>query len=245
MARVVAVGVPHLVTQRSYENQDVFTSDSLRLNYLYLLREHAAAQRLRVLAYCLMPNQVQAVVIPEQAASLAKTFRQVHARFSQYRNTETHKTGPVWQSRFGSCPVDDSVLNEVLVSVENHPVRIGLVRHASQFIWSSARAHLDVADESGLLEQGLFTDLLDMTWWRTRFTTEAWNGCLESDITDEALNEIRVSARAGRPYGQSDFVKGLEMSVGRRLTRGKPGRPRKRPALQLPQPEFGHAAGAA
>jgi putative transposase len=75
------------MTQRGNGRQDVFTTDSLRRVYLELLAEHAAANRLRILSYCMMTNHVHLVGLPETNESMANTFRHAHGRFSQYWNS--------------------------------------------------------------------------------------------------------------------------------------------------------------
>ena len=51
-ARVVAVGVPHPVTQRGNHRQDVFLTDDDRRYYLSVLRDRAQQAGLRLLGYC-------------------------------------------------------------------------------------------------------------------------------------------------------------------------------------------------
>jgi len=100
--RVVAIGLPHHITQRGNSRQDVFTTDVLRRAYLQLLSEHAAGNGLRLLAYCLMTNHVHIVAVPGTGASMANTFRHAHGRFSQYWNTEQKRTGHLWQNSAGA-----------------------------------------------------------------------------------------------------------------------------------------------
>jgi len=45
IARVVAVGLPHYVTQRGDNRQRIFDSDEDHLVYLKLLREYAGRRR--------------------------------------------------------------------------------------------------------------------------------------------------------------------------------------------------------
>jgi REP element-mobilizing transposase RayT len=139
---VVAVGLPHHVTQRGNARQDVFVSDQLRAIYLELLREHASLNQLRVLAYCLMTNHLRLVVIPEAAKSMENAFRHAHSRFAQYWNTDFHTDGHLWQNRYYSCPVEEIAVGRVVSYVENNPVRARMAERAEQFAWSSARAHL-------------------------------------------------------------------------------------------------------
>ena len=78
LARIVVPGVPHHVTQRGNNRQDVFFVDDDRRAYLQLLAQQAERFELRVLGYCLMTNHVHLVVIPEHEASLAKAVGRTH-----------------------------------------------------------------------------------------------------------------------------------------------------------------------
>jgi putative transposase len=207
-ARVVGVGLAHHITQRGNARQDIFTADSIRSAYLRLLAEHAAASRLRILAYCLMTNHVHIVAIPETDASMANTFRHAHGRFSQYWNTERRRTGHVWQNRYYSCPVEEAVTGRVIAYVENNPVRAGMVERAEDFQWSSAAAH------AGQAEYGA---MLDREWWQARWLGEEWRAILGSGEEVAGMRAIREATYMGRPLGSKQFVTDLEKKLGRIL----------------------------
>ena len=63
LARTVAVGCGHHITQRGNNRQDVFLVDDDRQVYLELLREQADKYGLEVVGYCLMTNHVHLVTI--------------------------------------------------------------------------------------------------------------------------------------------------------------------------------------
>ena len=254
-ARVVAAGVPHHIMQRGalvakFGNdrfdqeltpQKVFTSEVLRRAYLQLLKEHATEHKLHILAYCLMSSHAHVVAIPENENSLALTFRAAHTRFAQFWNAEMGGSGGrLWQNRFYSCPVETSLAPEVIAYVENNPVRAGLVRKAADYTWSSARAHMDLHTNRELMDQGLHQELLDMAWWRERFQPDQWVAELSAKELED-WKAIRSATFGGRPLGSPQFVAGLEVHVGRRLTLGKSGRPRKNVKSEG-QPELQQAA---
>ena len=189
---MVAIGLPHHMTQRGNARQDVFTADALRRAYLQLLSEHAAGNGLRLLAYCLMTNHVHIVAVPEADSSMANTFRHAHGRFSQYWNTEQNRTGHLWQNRYYSCPVEELAVGRVIAYVENNPVRAGMVERAEDFEWSSAGAH------RGRIGAGA---MLDMEWWQGRWTAENWRGVLlERAESEQELRAIRqASNQVTRP----------------------------------------------
>jgi putative transposase len=223
MRRVVAVGVPHHITQRGNARQDIFVNDSVCRVYLNLLREHARVNHLRILAYCLMTNHAHIVAVPEHDASLANTFRHAHARFAQYWNTQFHRDGHLWQNRFYSCPVEDAALWRVIAYVERNPLRARIVPQASDYPWSSAPAHLGGHDPAGLL---------DLAWWSECWEPAEWQAILAEAIPENAgagdeILAIRRATYTGRPFGSDAFVEELGRRLGRRLDRQKGGRPRK------------------
>src|ERR1035437_4222082 len=106
LARVVAIGTPHHVTQRGNDRRWVFETDSDRLVYLQLLQLNCQVHDLSVLGFCLMTNHVHLVVIPRHADSMALALRHTHGRYASYLNARAGTSGHLWQGRFYSCPLD-------------------------------------------------------------------------------------------------------------------------------------------
>ncbi len=77
-ARVVAEGVPHHVTQRGNNRQDVFLLEDDRRFYIEVLREKSRQFGLSILGYCLMTNHVHLIVAPHEPTALAKALGQAH-----------------------------------------------------------------------------------------------------------------------------------------------------------------------
>ncbi len=223
MRRVVAVDVPHHITQRGNARQHIFVNDAIRHAYLRLLRQHARVNHLRILAYCLMTNHVHIVAVPEHDASLASTFRHAHARFAQFWNTQFHRDGHLWQNRYYSCPVEYAALWRVIAYVERNPLRARIVSWAGDYPWSSAPAHLGGQDPTGLL---------DLAWWSQCWEPADWQSILdepspESPAAGDEIPAIRRATYTGRPFGSAAFIEEVGRRLGRRLDRQKGGRPRK------------------
>jgi putative transposase len=215
-ARVVAVGLPHHVTQRGNNRQEVFQSDQDRLLYLKLLREQSARHHLRIWGYCLMDNHVHIVAAPLSEDSLAGTLRRAHADYARYANVKRSGTGHFWQNRYFSCPLDEGYCWTALAYVERNPVRAGKVQEAESYPWSSARAHLAGRDATGWL---------DLAEWSTAYGPERWREVLRTSTREEAEGErIREATRTGRPLGAEPFIQALEQRLNRRLEPEKTGR---------------------
>jgi putative transposase len=216
VARIVIPGCPHHVTQRGNQKQTVFFTDADRYTYLKLLQKHFSQYGIQMVGYDLMHNHIHNIAIPEKAISLAKGFGRVHNDYARLQNIRRQSTGHFWQNRFYSCPLDEHHLWNALRYAELNPVRAGLVAHAWDWPWSSARAHVSGIDKTGLL---------NMQIWRKRFDGRRWREFLEEELdVDGEEDKIRYATRTGRPLGGEEFIQYLESLTGRVLAPLKRGR---------------------
>jgi putative transposase len=218
IARAIAVGYAHHITQHGNNREAVFFVDEDRRVYLGLLQEQAQKYGLEVLAYCLMANHVHLVAIPDEQGSLARAIGATHLRYTQYVNRLHRRSGHLWQGRFHSCALDRRHLWLALKYVELNPVRAKLCRRAWRYAWSSAALHVDEAAES---------EFLDLTRWYQRISAAAWRQELAERLSDEEVARIRLRTHTGRPLGNDRFVSKLETVLGRRVRPLPVGRPRK------------------
>jgi putative transposase len=215
MARVVVPGVPHHVTQRGDRRETVFLARGDYQRYLNLLKEYSTPRGLEVVAYCLMPNHVHLVAIPNRADSLATVLKPVHLRLAQFVNWTHGMTGRRWQGRFFSCPLDDRHTATAVRYVELNPVRAGLVREAESYQWSSAAAHV-----------GLRTDDVLTVDAHKLVGAGDWRSWLRETEEDELIQQLRLNTRTGRPFGDDPFVGKAERATGRSLRPRPAGRPK-------------------
>ena len=211
LARVVAPGYPHHITQRGNRRQPTFFEDSDYSFYLALLRDRCRKERVEIWAYCLMPNHVHLIVVPETEEGLRSAIGETHRRYTQAVNKRMEWSGYLWQGRFASFPMDDEYLLAAVRYVEMNPVEAGLVKLPQEYSWSSAAFHLG--------------HRLDPALCRSPFNemVEDWERFLLGPGDEKGLKEIKRSVRVGRPLGSDLFVKNLEQQLGRALSRKKPG----------------------
>src|SRR5438477_1231856 len=148
IARVVAEGIAHHVTQRGNARQVIFDDPKDRHVYLKLLRGYAQEHRLRISAWCLMDNHVHLLATPETPRALARTLGCAHSDYARYRNVQLASCGHIFQSRYYSCPVEKAAIWRVMAYIELNPVRAGVVESAEHYRWSSARAHVTGRDQT-------------------------------------------------------------------------------------------------
>ncbi len=226
ISRVVLEGVPYHVTQRGNAQQTVFSTATDYLLYLDLLRTRAERYQLQIWAYCLMPNHIHLLVVPERPRSLSGALGRTHADYARHFNLQHRRSGHVWQARFYSCPLDKTHLWNAMAYIERNPVRAALVKDATAYRWSSALAHTAGMDPDRLL---------NLIPWREQYTTARWHEVLETSIADEAVQQrLREATFTGRPLGTAEFVDRLERDAHRRLRPLPVGRRRKSDAQEAP-----------
>ncbi len=218
LARVVAVGVAHHVTQRGNGRRFLLESDADRQVYLNLLRENLAVHGVLLVGYCLMSNHVHLIVIPADVKGLPLCMKHTHGRYASYWNVIHNSVGHAWQGRYFSCPLDGPHLWEALRYTELNPVRAQLVTDAHAWAWSSAAAHCAATQRDTFLSTEL---------WQNHWNYASWREYLAQSDKETALASIRQCTHTGRPLGTQEFVHALEESIKRRLVPQKGGRPAK------------------
>jgi putative transposase len=211
MARLVIPGYPHHITQRGNRKQSTFFCDADYLKYRSLLRANLPKSGVEIWAYCLLPNHVHLVAVPNESDGLARLLRVTHHRYARHINARNNWQGHLWQERFHSFPMDEPHLLAAVRYVELNPVRAGLCEKPEQWRWSSVHAHLGGTPDP-LLNPAPMADLV--TEWATYLSAP---GCGPTD------NDLRWHTGTGRPAGNDAFIRKLESLSGRRLRPLKPG----------------------
>jgi putative transposase len=219
LARIIVPGIAHHVTQRGNRREPIFFEPGDQEVYRDLLAEQTLKARVAVWAYCLMPNHVHLIAVPEDAHGLGRAIGEAHRRYTNFINARGRWTGHLFQNRFASVAMDEAHLIAAVRYVSLNPVRARLVARAQDWAWSSARAHLAGRDD----ELVTVKPLLD------RFDAAGLAALLQpSAAGDAAFARLRGAETTGRPLGNADFILGLERLLGRPVARRAPGR---KPAL--------------
>lgn len=210
IARVVAVEIPHHVVQRGNRRQATFFCDSDYLIYRELMAEWCIKRGVAIWAYCLMPNHIHLIAVPEREDSLRLAIGEAHRRYTRRINFRENWRGHLWQERFHSFPMDEAYLLAAARYIEQNPVRAGLVMQPGEYPWSSAAAHLAGQNDELVKVRPLLDLVLD------------WNEFIDAQVSKDMLGNFRKHEQTGRPLGDPEFVSNLEKQTGRRLRPMKP-----------------------
>ena len=86
MARAVAPGIPHHITQRGNRSQATFFCEEDYRAYLEIMAEWCRRCGVEIWAYCLMPNHVHLIGVPESEDALRLAIGEAHRRYTRRIN---------------------------------------------------------------------------------------------------------------------------------------------------------------
>jgi putative transposase len=211
MARLVAIGYPHHITQRGNRRQQTFFHDEDYQAYIDLMAEWCGRCEVDIWGYCLMPNHTHLIAVPTRSDNLRTAIGEPHRRYSRMINFREGWRGYLWQGRFSSFVMDDQYLLAAVRYIELNPVRAKLVAKPGDYNWSSCRAHLEGKDDK-LVK---VSPLLGMI--------HSWSAFMQSSVSDVEMESIRKHERTGRPLGRDHFIDQLESKTGLSLRKKRTG----------------------
>lgn len=213
-ARASAGGLCYHVINRGNARAEVFRKAEDYAAFRDLLAEAVDRVRMRVLAYCLMPNHFHLALWPRGASDLSRFMQWLLT--AQVRRYHRHyqSSGHVWQGRFKAFPIQqDEHLLTVLRYIERNPLRAGLVARAEDWPWSSLRGR-------GGKE----------VWLQAVPVLEPkdWVNWVNAPMTDAEVAALRHSVNRGTPFGSAAWVQRTARRLGLEASVNPRGRPRTR-----------------
>ncbi len=212
-ARIVLRDTPHHITQRGNRGENVFFEKSDYEAYIQFLSEECADKGVSIWAYCLMPNQIQLIAVPQKENALGRALGEAHRRYTRRINERNAWRGHLFQDRFFSYPMDETHLLNAVRYIETIPVFSGIAPTPESYLWSSARAHM----------KGREDKLLSPEKPLLHFVPD-WAAFLQEWPEDQDPKAIERHLQTGRPRGNDVFLDSVESMVGRTVRPQKPGR---------------------
>jgi putative transposase len=184
-----------------------------------ILAEAVRRTKMRLLAYCTLPNHWHLVLWPRNDGDLSAFVGWLTLTHTQRWHAHRHSVGSghVYQGRFKSFLVEsDEHLWTVCRYVERNPLRAGLCARAEQWQWSSAwrRVH---GDEDSL---ALLSD------WPLAMPGD-WLRRLNRPESERELESLRRCANRNQPFGSGKWVDRVRKRFGLDSLFRPQGRPRK------------------
>ena len=217
--RTAPGGLIYHVLNRANARQPIFRKDAdydAFERVLALVQEHV---RMRILAYCLMPNHWHLVLWPRADGDLSTFMRLLTLTHTQrwHAHHRSAGTGHLYQGRFKSFVVaKDDYLLTVCRYVERNALRAKLIKRAEDWRWGSLwRYHYGDTKAKALLSD----------WPIDR--PRNWVARVNQPEHGAALENLRRSVNRGSPFGSAAWVRRVIGRLGLESTLRPRGRPRR------------------
>ena len=216
--RLTAGGLAYHVLNRRVGRLPLFEKPADYTAFEKILAEAYAQTRIRIAAFCLMPNHWHLLLWPRHDGELSEVLRWITVTHTQrwHAYHRTAGTGPVYQGRFKSFPVQtDEHFLTVARYVERNALRAKLVRRAEDWQWSSGWRWTQGDPK--------------LTSWLSAWPVERprdWVSRVNRPQTASELEALRVSVQRGRPFGEDGWVQRMAKRFGMESTLRPRGRPR-------------------
>lgn len=186
---------------RGGAHRTIFHTASDGTRFLELVGDAAARHKVKVLAYCLMPNHFHLLAsCPE--AGLSAFMHRIGALYARYHNDRLGRDGPIFRGRFHSLHVDtDEYLACAGRYIHRNPLDVRPQEPLDQYRWSSYRYFVTAAAAPEWLST---SELLDPVGGPARYRsfvevdTGRWvlewaidTAILEADCDDVTVPNLR------------------------------------------------------
>ena len=222
-ARISIPGIPWHIIQRGNNRSACFYADEDYQFYLQHLKEQSEKHSCKIHAYVLMTNHVHLLLTPEKEGSASQLMKNLGQRYVQYINRTYRRSGTLWEGRFRSCltQTEDYVL-ACYRYIELNPVRADMVNQPRDYPWSSYRYNAEGKKSDLLTPHGEYLRLDRQELNRHK----AYRDLFKAHIDPGIHNQIRSATNGNYVLGNMQFQDQIAEAVGRRVTRGKAGRPK-------------------
>jgi len=162
MSRPLRIQYPdawYHVMNRGRRGESVFLDKQDYSMFVELLKEVVDMYKVRVSAYCLIPNHYH-LLLQTPGGDLARCMRHLNGIYTQRFNRAHHCDGQLFRGRYKSILVDaDSYLLELVRYIHRNPLEAGLVKELNQYTWSSHKGYLSNAKKWNWLHKSFILSL--------------------------------------------------------------------------------------
>jgi putative transposase len=182
---------------RGRDRTPCFTDDQDRDFYRHYLGQASEYGGCAIHAYVLMTNHVHLLVTPSSRESAARTMQAIGRSYVLYFNRRHTRTGPMWDGRFRSIPIDsEQYFLACSRYIESNPVRAGMVTHPADYRWSSFRYNALGFADSRITPHSIYLGLDDRALSRQARYAALFSSSLDASVVDVIRG---VEGRSARP----------------------------------------------
>lgn len=116
----------------------IFAGEEDYVFYLKKLGDACKKYQCDLHAYVLMTNHVHLLITPHLKGGIGKVMQMLGRYYVQYFNFQYNRTGTLWEGRYKATVLDsEQYLLSCSRYIELNPVRADMVKHPTDYPWSS------------------------------------------------------------------------------------------------------------
>lgn len=204
MARPLRIEYPgafYHVTSRGNEQKDVFKSKKDREKFLSYLESAVVRYGAVIHAYCLMSNHYH-LFIETPAGNLSQIMRHINGAYTTYFNIKLKRSGHLFQGRYKAILVEvDEYAAELSRYIHLNPVRAGITATPEEYVWSSYRQMIGVAETPNWFTTSIVLGYFDGNGARDKYRK------FVNDAITQKNNSPLQNVIASTILGKPDFVR--------------------------------------
>ncbi len=209
---------PHLVLQRAAAGVDAFVDDADYQAYLQRLAAAAPKRGVQIHGWALLPGAAWLLLTPADCAGLSTLMQELARSASRTRSPG------LWDGRFRSALLQPGPLVlQALLAVDQVAALDGVVADAAAWRYSSLAHHAGGRADALLREAAEYWALGNTPYAREA----AFRAELAAGTAARAWPRLRAAVLGGVALGDAAFLDGAAQALGRAVSSGRRGRPRR------------------
>lgn len=227
MARLPRLAVPgevHCVSLRGNNGQPVFLDSTDREQSLAVLQAQASREQMLVHAYALTESSIHLLLTPPTQEALTRFMQGVGRSYVRAFNQRHGRSGTLWEGRYRSTVLQASgYMLDAMALLDSLPVLKHEAAVPQESRWTSYAHYTGARAEKWLTPHARVWALGNTPFAREAAYAE-WVARQCGSRNQRALLE---QLHKGWALGDPAFLAALAQAAGRRVTKDRPGRPRR------------------
>lgn len=135
------------ILNRGRRGETIFTGHRDYFGFIELLKDTCEMWKMRVAAYCLMPNHYH-LLVQTPDANISRCMRHIDGVYTQRFNRNHQCDGQLFRGRYKSILIDaDHYLLQLVRYIHRNPLKAGLIDDMDRYVWSSHRGYLSKVEK--------------------------------------------------------------------------------------------------
>jgi putative transposase len=205
MSRPLRIHYPdawYHVMNRGRRGEEIFTGNNDYTAFIELLKDLTEDYKVKIAAYCLMPNHYH-LLVQTPGANISRSMRHLNGVYTQRFNRMHLCDGQLLRGRYKSIIVDgDSYLLELLRYIHRNPLEAGVVENLNEYTWSSHKGYVSAARKWDWLHKDFILSLFSQS---KAESIRRYQHFISKEIPEE-INQILARKKLPTAIGSKLFV---------------------------------------